>query len=74
MASSATTSAAASAHPTTDEQRKAAELKGMLNAPPLELPWPLLEASVSASRIKALAHMLDPSMELDDGAVKVRRT
>ena len=54
------------------DQRKE-ELDAMVaGAPPCDLPWPLLEASVSASRIKALAHMLDPSMELDDGAVKVR--
>ena len=64
-------SSSASAALLTEEQRKAAEMRGFLGAPQLDVPWPLLEASVSAARIKALAHMLDPSMELDDGAVKV---
>ena len=54
-----------------EEQRKAEELKALMSVPQLDLPWPLMESAVSSARIKALAHMLDPSMELDDSAVKV---
>ena len=54
-------------------RRKAEELKRALEeAPKLDVPWQLLEASASKARIRALAKTLDPTMELDDGAVQVR--
>jgi len=54
-------------------RRKAEELRRALEeAPKLDVPWQLLEASASKARIRALAKTLDPTMELDDGAVQVR--
>ena len=55
------------------DAKRAEEMRALLaGVPPLEVPWQLLESSVSAARIRALAKMLDPSSEMDDGAVKVR--
>jgi hypothetical protein len=57
-----------------EEKRKKAEeefRKALEDAPRLDVPWQLLESSASKSRIRALARSLDPSMELDEGAVQV---
>ena len=57
-----------------EKKRKAEELRRALEeAPSLDVPWQLLESSASRARIRALARSLDPSMDLDEGAVQVRR-
>jgi hypothetical protein len=43
-----------------------------LRAPAFDVPPELLESAASVTRIRALAALLDPSVALDDGAVRVR--
>ena len=44
----------------------------LIHAPPFDAPAEHLDAAASAARIRALASLLDPSVGLDDAAVRVR--